>query len=166
MKLKRDCGRIIRFELWQLTVSQPAYGSCSITCRWSSTCFIETNALFTAWRIFGATRHCSNGKRLQCVDVRGLVRGERRSCSSVVAERRSDYLGDVLGDVRPERRPGNCESEAAYFLPLHRNSWLRHLDFDGADVGGGSLRSSHPALVAPRRRTDVADIDRRASSHR
>jgi hypothetical protein len=41
-------------------------------------CFIETNAPFTAWRIFGATRHHSSGKRLRPIEVRALARRERR----------------------------------------------------------------------------------------
>jgi hypothetical protein len=99
MKLKRGCEKIIRFDLWQLTVSRPANGSCSIICRWLLTCFIGTNAPFTAWRIFGATRHHSSGKRRRRVEIRALARGERRfyfcrRCGKC----RFDYFGDALGD--------------------------------------------------------------------
>src|SRR6266480_4048220 len=66
----------MRFGPWRLTDFLPANGSCSITCKSSSTFFIETNAPFTAWKTFGATRRGSIGKSQQRrvdVDMKALV---------------------------------------------------------------------------------------------
>src|SRR6266487_680333 len=66
----------MRFGPWRLTDFLPANGSCSITCKSSSTFFIETNAPFTAWKIFGGMRRGSIGKSQQRrvdVDMKALV---------------------------------------------------------------------------------------------
>src|SRR4029453_2847180 len=47
---------------------QPASGSCSTICKSLSTFFTGTNDLFTAWKIYGATRRDSNGKRPRRAD--------------------------------------------------------------------------------------------------
>ena len=96
MKLKRDCARTIRFDPWRSTGFQPANGSCSIICRWSSTFSIGKNAPSTAWRVFGATRRCYSGKQPRRADRRYSLCQTPVLWDPLLAGR-YNYFGDTAG---------------------------------------------------------------------